>query len=94
MPSASENATGYTLAMPLEPIGRPSNLASCIPCLHFRAAHNKFLTQAKRYGLPGGEEEKEALEDAAAPTDIPRLFAPGRLLYLSQQGESRADMWH
>ena len=46
------------------------------------------VAQAKRHGLPGGEEEKEALEDAAAPTDIPRLFAPGRLLYLSQQGES------
>ena len=42
--------------------------------------------QAKQHGSPGGEEEEKALEEAAAPTDIPRLFAPGRLLYLSQQG--------
>ena len=53
---------------------------------------NDRLAQAKRHGLSGGEEEKEALEDAAAPTDIPRLFAPGRLLYLSQQGEARRHM--
>ena len=55
--------------------------------LHVTATADHCHVQAKRHGLPGGEEEKEALEDAAAPTDIPRLFAPGRLLYLSQHGE-------
>jgi hypothetical protein len=47
------------------------------------------MAQAKQHGLPGGEEEEKALEEAAAPTDIPRLFAPGRLLYLSQPGDIR-----
>ena len=55
--------------------------------LHASVAHRDGCwSQAKQHGLPGGEEEEKALEDAAAPTDIPRLFAPGRLLYLSQQG--------
>ena len=76
---------GETLTLDLKQYWhKTQNMLIQGPCLHMIECTWFDMVQIEDDKKPGDDEDAQKLREAAGPTDIPRLYVPGRLLYLSR----------